>query len=158
MSCMYYNADPALLFSSLNKWDLAMRRKLTRFGQITKCVLGAKLLYPFWCLHPRHWFPCTTFGHSLSRPPGACVYCSRRQKSPTFQSIQRDYAHGDHSPQAQASHGGLERPSELQPDSSKCSIHTIGYDPRVIPPFAIFSQPSRTPFTTCCRGQPVSSN
>lgn len=79
MSCMYaHDADPALLFSSLNKMDpifpdSACAKKIDKVRPNHEMCLGRKVAFSFRCLHPRHWFPCTTLVHSLSRPPGACT-------------------------------------------------------------------------------------
>ena len=115
---------------------------LTRFGQIMKCVWVRKVAFTFGIL-PRHWFSSYYCSHSLSRQPVCTVSAS---KSPTFSSAGlciRNRRPPRSFSQAQASHRGLERPSELQLDSSCVSPIPLG----TIRGFISIRQPSHSPFS-----------
>lgn len=161
-----HDAGPAAIFSSLNKWPLYSRLGCAKKQQGSaksrivrvnhEMCLGRKAAFHFWCLIHVIGSQAKLL-HSLSRQPACTVSAS---KSPTFNTARlciRNSALPDHSPRAQASHRGLERPSELQLDSSSVPPIAIGYDPSIISPFTNFSQPSRPPFSTCCRGPTVFS-
>jgi hypothetical protein len=103
--------------------DSDLRRNFsTRFGQIMKCVWGVKLL-SLWCLIHVIGSQATTVVTPYLDSPRVS---SRRQR---LQQLNTSYGTGvlpDHSARAQASHRGLERPSELQLDSSSVSPMLLG--------------------------------
>ena len=78
--------------------------------------------------YPRHWFPSYYCSHSLSRKSACTLSASM---SPMSNTARLSYAYGtgalpDRPPGAQASHRGLERPSEPQLDSSSVPPMLLG--------------------------------
>lgn len=173
MMCTYvdivHDAGPALLLSGLKingRYDFPTRicDKITRFGQITKCVLGVKLL-SFLVSSPRHRFPATTVVTSLSRQPACCRLGVKVSNVFPIQ-IQRDYLDYAYRTGALTNHSPRPRPvtevwSALRssnltvPVFHPCQLGTIR---GVISIRQLLTDFSLTFITTCCRGPTVFSN